>query len=56
MDALLMKQAADHLAERLERLLDDVAATTVEVSRDEALLLLGIVNGVREMMEREAQL
>lgn len=56
MDVTLMKQAADHLAQRLEPLLDDISVRTIEIGRDDALLLLGIVNGVRETLAKETQL
>lgn len=49
-DATIWK-AAQLLSQRLQASLDDPIAQTVTLSREEALVTLGIMDGVVEMIE-----
>lgn len=54
MDEKMIREVAAHLAARLNDELGDVAATRVELTRDEAVLALGLIEGVQEILTEKA--
>ncbi len=46
---------ARHLAQTFKQKLDQVNATTITLDRDEALLALGLIEGVAEQLQAELQ-
>ena len=54
MDEKMIREVAAHLATRLNDGLGDVAATRVELTRDEAVLALGLIEGVQEILTEKA--
>jgi hypothetical protein len=55
MDAAMMLASAEAIADRLRRSLDNPRTEHVILTRDEAALALGLVDAVRELLEREAK-
>ena len=54
MDEEMIREAAAHLAQRLNDALTDIATARVELSRDEAALALGLIEGVQEILTKKA--
>lgn len=54
MDEDMIRDAAAHLAQRLNDALADVATTSIELTRDEAVLALGLIEGVQEILMAKA--
>lgn len=54
MDEEMIREAAAHLAQRLNDALTDIATARVELSRDEAVLALGLIEGVQEILTKKA--
>lgn len=53
MDAAMMLASAAAIAERIRRSLDNPRTEHVILTRDEAALTLGLVDGLKEVLERE---
>ena len=49
----LMRVAAAGLVDRFKAALDDPSATSVELTRDEAVLALGLIEGMHELLTKE---
>lgn len=52
-DDMIIRDAAEALSRVLNKKLAEAAAETISLSRDEAVLALGIVDGVTEILARE---
>lgn len=55
MDETVILDAARALAARLKSLLDDFGATTIALTRDEALLAQGFAESVADLLAAEAR-
>ncbi len=53
MDEAMILAAAQAISRTLTDALADAGARTIQLTRDEALLTLGLVNGVAEQLARE---
>lgn len=55
MDEIMIRDAARALAGRLKRLLDDVGARSIVLTREEALLAQGFAESVADLLAAEVR-